>query len=377
MPATGPDDLLEFVLGQSAGEPHAISGTNPVRGLLPPPALHWVDSFSDRTIPEPMYDFIRELNQQAEEREKQFRKWLQDRVGVDLDGRQDDTGTSSTPSSSPSVQPASSPSSPSDPGESTAEDAAGSAVPSDVAAHAAAADMLLRRALDALDDQPDAEDTDELVERIRGHLSAAPTYDVTSPASDAEMSHSGASGEPASSDAMVESDMSDNVFSEAPHESGTPLDATDDISQDDRSQDDGREDDTSHDDTADPLVALFIDWCHQESTMMSRYYMFERFLHKETGEEWRVVPVYRTLGGSDVHLSSRQEGSSDEFWKVDCAGQMWIVPQPRDDGSFGATDPVFDADEAVQPATLTDVRLPEVAQVDDESYHVRSKGTLR
>jgi hypothetical protein len=237
--------------------------------------------------------------------------------------------------------------------------------------------MLLRRALDALDDQPDAEDTDELVERIRGHLSAAPTYDVTSPASDAEMSHSGASGEPASSDAMVESDMSDNVFSEAPHESGTPLDATDDISQDDRSQDDGREDDTSHDDTADPLVALFIDWCHQESTMMSRYYMFERFLHKETGEEWRVVPVYRTLGGSDVHLSSRQEGSSDEFWKVDCAGQMWIVPQPRDDGSFGATDPVFDADEAVQPATLTDVRLPEVAQVDDESYHVRSKGALR
>jgi hypothetical protein len=329
-----------------------------------------------------MYDFIRDLNQEAEKREKQFRKWLQDRVGVDLDGRQDDTGSSSTQSPSPSVQSPSSTSPPSDPGESTAEDAAGSAVPSDVAAHAAAADMLLRRALDVLEVQSDAdessgENADKLVERIRGHLSAAPTYDVTSPASDAEMSHSGASGEPASSDAVGESDTSDNVFTEGPHESGTPVDATDDISQDDRSQDDGREDDTSHGDTADPLVALFIDWCHQESTMMSRYYMFERFLHKETGEEWRVVPVYRTLGGSDVHLSSRQEGSSDEFWKVDCAGQMWIVPQPRDDGSFGATDPVFDADEAVQPATLTDVRLPEVAQVDDESYHVRSKGTLR
>ena len=310
-----------------------------------------------------MYDFIRELNQEAEEREKQFRKWLQDRVGVDLDGREDDAGSSSTSSSSPSVEPPASPSSPSDPGASTAEDAAGSAVPSNVAAHAAAADMLLRRALDALEAQSDAEDTDELVERIRGHLSAAPTYDVTSPASDAETSPSGASGEPASSDAKGESDTSDNIFSEAPHESGRPpVDATDHISQDD---------------TADPLVTLFIDWCHQESTMMSRYYMFERFLQTETGEEWRVVPVYRTLGGADVQLSSRREGSSDEFWKVDCAGQMWIVPQPRDDRSFGATDPVFDADEAVQPATLTDVGLPEATQVDDENYRVRSKGALR
>jgi hypothetical protein len=317
-----------------------------------------------------MYDFIRDLNQEAEKREKQFRKWLQDRVGVDLDGREDDAGSSSTSSSSPSVEPPASPSSPSDPGASTAEDAAGSAVPSDVAAHAAAADMLLRRALDALEAQSDAEEsrgetTDKLVERIRGHLSAAPTYDKTSPASAAETSPSGASGEPASSSSAMggKSDTSDNVFSEAQHESGRPpVDATDHISQDD---------------TADPLVTLFIDWCHQESTMMSRYYMFERFLQTETGEEWRVVPVYRTLGGADVQLSSRREGSSDEFWKVDCAGQMWIVPQPRDDRSFGATDPVFDADEAVQPATLTDVRLPEVTQVDDESYRVRSKGALR
>lgn len=351
--------------GSLTGEANTVRGA----GSAPVTASSAMSHLFDRILLEPMYDFIEELNQEAEEREKQFREWLRDRIGVDLDGREDDPESSSPQSSSPPVQPPSSTSSPSDPAKSTAERVPKSAVPSDVSAHAAAADMLLRRALDALEDQTESEDTDKLVERIRGHLSAAPTYEVTSPESKAEPSPSDASGESASSHAMGgESDRIEDVSSEAPQDAElTTVEAIDD----------GSGDDDSHDDTADPLVALFIDWCQQESTMMSRYYMFERFLQQETGEEWRVVPVYRTLGGSNTNLSTRQNGSSEEFWKVDCAGQMWIVPQPRGNGSFGATDPVFDADEAVRPATVTDVRPPEITQLDDESYRVRSKGALR
>jgi hypothetical protein len=295
-----------------------------------------------------MKNWIRKLNESARDNENAFREWLRDELAKEEEPSQPSSaaeapseaqarsdGMSGEASSDAPVAPSRD--------DRSVDDKAPS---EEYVVHAAAADALLRRVLARMRDAPEMLSTKHdagasLAEQIRKHLQSVPAFDEVEVEEPPETDPNAAAPEGASLDT-------------------SPLAPTEE-----------------EDERTSALAAHFVAWCTRLGPMLSRYYMFERFLQQQTKDDaWRVALVYRDTRAASLQLTSNAPHASEAYWLVEMGDRQWILPQPQSAESFCVTKPVFEHVRAVAPESVS-VVFPARVEATDEAYRVRATGSLQ
>ena len=118
----------------------------------------------------------------------------------------------------------------------------------------------------------------------------------------------------------------------------------------------------------------YLEWCHSAGAMVDRYYMFERKL-REVIDDVNVRPIYRDKRANGIRLRYDVDDISDEFWLVQAGRYRAVFPQPRDGNHFRTLDPLFDANGAENPKSLSAVK-PAHVDLDGTSYQLKERGMV-
>jgi len=307
-----------------------------------------------------MDDWIRKLNEKAKENESRFREWIRETVDEQdpsSDKRKEAPNAQREAHSDASDENGEEPNEGFPETDAREDDAV--PAPENHVMHAIAADALLRRVLERMKKTPEALSTKHdvgasLAEQIHQHLQAAPAFDDL-----------GASDSPE----VVSSTSEPQSRESAPQDASlldTPSGTSEERSAADRQGEQTR-----------TLGALFVSWCQKGGAMLSRYYMFERFLQRETGDDiWHVMPVYCDTQAPTPRLIDDGPDAAEPYWLVEDGDDRWVLPQPQTEDVFCRIAPVFEHDDAVSPASVSAVR-PARVKVTGQAYRIRVTGMLQ
>jgi hypothetical protein len=122
----------------------------------------------------------------------------------------------------------------------------------------------------------------------------------------------------------------------------------------------------------DRIGKSYVNWCNRGGPLVSRYFMFEKYLQKDDPRAL-VRAIFRSKGAAGITFHT-QTNDPVEYWMVESGQLRLLLPQPQNDSCFREVEPCFEG-KATVPKSLQSI-VPTFLEEDGGRWICVEKGKL-